>query len=415
MENIERVERICPDCLRINICERDHQCTSPLIPLCDPEKNKKIIIGVIRLLEGRISPNSLLRVTCNGVGRYPHNFSSHPSDLACRQHDGYSVWLWSALFSKIPAIDAIDNTDNKRVGERVLYALSITSILLIEAPLCSGYFRVRYKQRNPEPGLISLLMIVNHLEPLVEYLGIQLEEIGIIGDKKNIEHCDEGMGQLKLWPGCPHVTLFPKETNAVKALVHPKNIQFKPHFKPFDTSLSFQMHYTDDHRVGVIDIGGDVGRDFLSLLHENTYTRVVPLPIEAVPSKNHLNWIKIQKVRAIRPGPMDKVPAWIGFLNRGMWGRASLIKVALLTDKSCIIPKVIIIGAGTDRIRGEYQLARLLEWSWKNPSGFILLRRSDTDSKLERWARRTFPTSPLFNLSDGIIPPLKAALSLLHK
>jgi len=425
IKQLNELTMICPDCFWIfGHNEQKCNCEVNPVPFCGPNQNR-LVIGYLRLFDEEPLPFKLLKDSCNSINIYPPELMWNPEWLASRLHNSYSIWLWNALIPKL-LFDLEDKDGNQEEIAKIYRALSETSLLLIDATENTSFFKGKYSHFYQANKPLDFLDYLNSIIKIVETTSTPLKNVCIIGKEKHIERLEECKSNISaFFPSNPKVDVFHEPLRAVKSFIDTNaNIINQ-------SVINYNSVQLDTGHISIIDIGGGVGRELLSHLNIDNFSKKTTQQmslfskiiynlksvklIRTEGTEDKLRWRKIQNIRSVAPGPQDNVPSWKGLFKKGLFKKEFYVTFELDAIDNFEKPTVKILGIGSNYLKGERQIAQLLEKQWKTGlSSVILLAKKESDQRLIESAKKLFQEDIFFNLDiDDLFTIIQKAVALI--
>lgn len=405
MEN--RLQMICTQCFRMVKNNRKCNCGSDFLPLGN-SVNDNIVFGVIKMIPDIYDPYRVLYHVCNGLGRFPDPFDTD-CWLAERRHHGKSVWMWSSLYGDMPLLSNPDENDGNKKNYSSYYALTSTDALFIHLPSDNSSFRAKFRRYYPGGAIPSFSELSGNIEDILNYLGVNLKTVAVIDAGLSKEQFFNLKARIKKWPGIPKFLFYQDVISAVKTTLQREEIVKKwkkvPPIAPAKIIADL---------VPIFDIGGHLGRDFLTMLHlfMATITDIGNKPLGSCILTNVIDTSETRHFRKIRrifdvdylsPKP---IPAWMGQFQKLSWYDRYFPKKKYESDPQApqytisfkiadsllaVRHSVIIAAIGPDDFKGESGLKKLIEWSWRTkPHKIVFLTNSQSNPRLTAWIKDEF-------------------------
>jgi len=384
------LSRLCPHCFIVETGERCRACGGGTEAF-GGAAGAPMVVGRLRVLSGAPGLADLV-ANWSGPRRFPRSpWGPAEPATVCRHHGGRMIWLWESYWP-----DAFAGPGRARA----LCALRHSRALMLELPRPEDQnFRAAFARNGPQsapaggparagqdpadapgrPELPEAAGLVADLDQALDAVGARPRRIAVV-------HPDPAaarLAQLRAqW--CHRGCEIECETDAQRAIDW--CIGDLPPPERRARAGGRRRGVLD---VGVLDLGGWLGRGLVAGLH-----RLVPgsYPelrlLEAAADPVALRQLRQESLKDL-PAPLLSAPPWRGVVRRGWWRRTEL-RVTLIEDLAARPPMLAALVVGDNRLNGEQLLARLLDLDYGRQVPVLLLHDARSDGTLLKWAEQEF-------------------------
>lgn len=385
--------RLCPHCFMRDAGERCRTCGEATAAFGNAA-GAPTVIGRLRLLVGAAPDLTDLAADWSGPRRFPcPPWGPATPTALCRHHQGRMIWLWEAYWP-----GAFADADSARA----LRALRQSSALVLELPVPDdASFRAAFarngvragtgegpgdERTNPgaraaRPVLSTAAELLEELDRALEAVGAKPRRIAIVHPKPAAAQLAQLQMQWSHWGGQIHGCTDVHE--AINWCIG------DPRVPAATDPVRLGVRRRGPLEIGVLDLGGWLGRDLLVALH-----RLGPGPHSQLdllvsaaedPAASPQAYLRFLENL---PTPLLTTPPWRGIVQRG-WRRQRALRVALIEDPAGIPPPMVVaLAVGHNRLSGEQLLARLLDLDYGRRGMLLLLKDDRSDPQLLEWIRR---------------------------